>query len=124
MLLDKLQSVSSFRLRGMTVHWSARENAVGYLVAWGPCDYEDICDWRKNDPPGPGASTRTVSDTGASNYTYTLPSLSSGSYYVLVMPLGDGVAYQTYGGLHGTRFRIRDIIHKLWRLWQFFVAAS
>ena len=86
-----------------TVRWSARANAIGYVVAWGPCQKDEVCPWFYDDNPADGgASTARVSASGSEYYTYTLPSLS-GWYGVSVHPLGDGVNYHEYSGFHGTR---------------------
>ena len=103
--LEDLRSPSSFRvISDGTVRWSAVEHAVGYVVAWGPCQKDTICSWFSHpNPADGGARTRRVSaSSGKSNYSYKLPSLD-GWYGVSVHPLGDGITYNVYSAIHSTR---------------------
>ena len=105
--LEDLRSPSRFRVnRNGTVSWSAVENAIGYVVAWGPCERDTICSWfRYDNPADGGASTKRISASpGKGEYTTTLRSLA-GWYGVSVHPLGDGITYKEYSSIHSTRIR-------------------
>ena len=106
--LEDLSSPSRFRVRSdRTVHWSAVENAIAYVVAWGTCERDTICPWFHSENPGQGgARTKRISASpGKADYTTTLSSSLVGWYGVSVHPVGDGITYKEYSSIHSTRIR-------------------
>ena len=94
------------------VRWTTVEHAIGYVIAWGPCQPSTACPWfGRANPAERGASTARVSASGAIRrlHTFALPSLD-GWYGVSVHPVGDGVNFHEFSGYH--------------RGWDFFVSGS
>ena len=116
--LEDLRSPSRFRvLSNRTVHWSAVENAIAYVFAWGPCERDTICSWFHSENPGQGgARTKRVSASpGKADYTTTLSSSLVGWYGVSVHPVGDGITYKVYSSIHGTRIRFGSAAENRYR---------
>lgn len=93
--LERLPTPRNFRVTGNMVIWSPVENAVGYLVGWGPVIKDSESDWTYDEyPPAEAHSVRLP----ASQTQYTLYDVPAcGEWVVQVQALGDGVNYAEYG---------------------------
>ena len=113
--LENLNGPAMLRIDSQrTVHWSGRENAVAYVLSWGPCEERARCAWfgGHQNPAGTGATTRRFSASGESNeasqrYSHTLPSVPAGWYGISVHTVGDGINYHEYSGYHAIWRRIQ-----------------